>query len=312
MNRPTNILGDISAAEFLKKHWQREPLLVRGALADCAPPLTAEELAGLSLEAEIESRIVTGQGSAAAWELHNGPFSEQFFQQLPDSGWTLLVQAIDLWVPESAALLDCFDFLPRWRLDDIMASYAARGGSVGPHYDQYDVFLIQMEGQRLWKIGARCDAETPLLAETDLRIVADFETTQEWLLNPGDMLYLPPRLSHWGIAKTDCMTFSVGFRSPTLADMLYDLAIEITAQGSDRQYADPVLTPEMASEAIHPAFIQQARKQLLELLSDDELIGDWFARFMTAPKYPDLVEQTEEQRRASINGRNYHNGDTLD
>jgi 50S ribosomal protein L16 3-hydroxylase len=312
MNRPTNILGDISAAEFLKKHWQREPLLVRGALADCAPPLTAEELAGLSLEAEIESRIVTGQGSAAAWELHNGPFSEQFFQQLPDSGWTLLVQAIDLWVPESAALLDCFDFLPRWRLDDIMASYAARGGSVGPHYDQYDVFLIQMEGQRLWKIGARCDAETPLLAETDLRIVEDFETTQEWLLNPGDMLYLPPRLSHWGIAKTDCMTFSVGFRSPTLADMLYDLAIEITAQGSDRQYADPVLTPEMASEAIHPAFIQQARKQLLELLSDDELIGDWFARFMTAPKYPDLVEQTEEQRRASINGRNYHNGDTLD
>ena len=306
------MLGDITATEFLAKHWQREPLLVRGALPDYSSPVSADELAGLALEADVESRIIVENGPTGPWEVQHGPFKEQDFQQLPDAAWTLLVQAIDLWVPETKSILQHFEFLPPWRLDDIMASYAAKAGSVGPHFDQYDVFLLQVEGQRRWQIGRECDAQTPLLTGTDLAIVEDFEPTREWLLNPGDMLYLPPRLSHWGIAETECMTFSVGFRSPTLADMLGDLAIELSAQGNDRHYTDPALTPDMANTEIHPAFIEQARKLLHEVLSDESLLEDWFARFMTAPKYPDLEEQTHEQRNASIAGRSYRNGDLIE
>ncbi len=311
-DKSANILGDLAPADFLLHHWQRQPLLIRGALPEVKSPISADELAGLSLEEEVESRIVMERGADGPWSVQRGPFAPELYQQLPERDWTLLVQAVDLWVPEVKELLDLFDFLPRWRLDDIMISYACAGGSVGPHFDQYDVFLLQVEGQRRWQIGDACTSATPLLADTELSIIDNFEPRQEWLLSPGDMLYLPPGIGHWGVAETECLTYSVGFRSPTVADMLGDLAVELLTQGHRQHYRDPPLTPAMAGDVIHGDFIHQAKAQMFELLNNDALIEDWFARFMTAPKYPDLEEQTEEERHASIRGRRYFNGDAAD
>jgi 50S ribosomal protein L16 3-hydroxylase len=306
------VLGGLSATEFLETHWQRKPLLVRQALPNYRSPVSADELAGLALEDEIESRLVLEQGADGPWALRHGPFQDEDFQNLPDEAWTLLVQAVDLWVPEVSVLLEQFNFLPKWRLDDVMISYAAAQGSVGPHFDQYDVFLLQVEGVRRWQVGRSCDASCPVLANTDLRILEDFEVEQEWLLQPGDMLYVPPGIAHWGVAQTPGLTFSIGFRSPNLADMLGELAMDIGEQPNTPHYVDPPLEPSMASDEINPVFVAQAKQQLLALIDDDALIADWFARYMTSPKYPDLTGLTDEQRTASVNGRRYRNGESLD
>ena len=186
MTNPFPVLGDISAEEFLADYWQKKPLLIRNAIPNFEPPVDGDELAGMALEQEVESRLVVG----ADWQLEHGPFTEERFQTLPSTDWTLLVQAVDLWVPEVAELLHEFNFLPPWRLDDIMVSYAEAGGSVGPHFDYYDVFLLQGAGQRRWQIGQRCDNDTPLATGTDLKIIADFKATNEWVLNTGDMLWV--------------------------------------------------------------------------------------------------------------------------
>ncbi|MFA5548887.1 MAG: cupin domain-containing protein [Porticoccaceae bacterium] len=278
----------IDAAIFLRDYWQQRPLLMRGALPGFRSPLDGDELAGLALEDEVESRIVIRDGDSGPWELHQGPFSEADFARLPPTPWTLLVQGVDLWVPEVRAVLEHFPFLPRWRIDDIMVSYATDGGGVGPHFDYYDVFLIQGQGRRAWSIGEACDETSPRLAGTPLKILADFAPTESWVLEPGDILYLPPRIAHFGVADGECMTFSLGFRAPTAGEMLDDLATEVLSQGPRHFYRDPPLTPAMASEVIAPPFIDQARQLLLDALDDRELLADWFARFMTRPKYPDL------------------------
>ena len=304
------MLGDLSADAFLRRYWQQEPLLIRKALANYQSPISADELAGLALESEVESRLVECQGRD--WTLKHGPFTEEDFLSLPEKDWTLLVQGVDLWVPEVQALLSQFAFLPPWRLDDVMVSFACPGGSVGPHFDQYDVFLLQVEGQRRWQIGGRCSSETPMRDDSPLRILKEFEADEEWLLEPGDMLYLPPGVAHWGVAETECLTYSIGFRSPSIADMLGDLSVELMTQGYDAHYRDPALTPNMASLNIDQAFIDQAKRQLWQAINDDDLISDWFARFMTATKYPELEEATEEERHASVRGRRYFNGDSVD
>jgi 50S ribosomal protein L16 3-hydroxylase len=201
---------------FLARHWQRKPLLIRAALDNFSPPLDRHELAGLALEEGVESRIIEHRDGL--WQLHHGPFSEQDFQR--DFPWTLLVQAVDHHIPEVSALRRLVDFLPQWRMDDVMASYAVDGGSVGPHYDNYDVFLLQGEGERLWKLGQFCDAASTLLPHDELRILDTFECEQEYLLGPGDMLYVPPGIAHWGIAQGECTTFSIGFRAPRINDMV--------------------------------------------------------------------------------------------
>lgn len=307
-----NILGDLTPNRFLLDYWQQEPLLVRGALPEYHSPVSPDELAGLALENDVESRLVLERGSAGPWELRHGPFQDADFLELPERDWTLLVQAVDLWVPEVGELLRRFDFLPPWRFDDVMVSYAVPGGSVGPHVDQYDVFLLQVEGERQWRIGEILGAEAALLPDTDLRILEHFEASQEWMLGPGDMLYLPPRLSHWGVAVSECLTYSIGFRAPTTSELLGDLATEMLAQDRDFHYSDPPLTSELASEEISPEFIKQVKLLLHQALDDDEFVADWFARFMTAPKYAGLEGETGEQRCARVNGVHYQNGERLD
>ncbi len=306
-----SILKDISAEQFLAEYWQQKPLLIRNALTDFKCPIDPDELAGLACEAEVESRLIEqtlGDQNQPTWQLSHGPFDEDELTRLATTNWTLLVQAVDLWVPEFKELLNRFSFLPPWRLDDIMVSYAAPGGSVGPHFDYYDVFLVQVHGQRQWQVGEKCSAQTPLRTDTPLRILADFHANQEWTLEPGDILYLPPTVAHWGSAIDACMTCSVGFRAPTLSEMLGDLAACISEAGDTHYLTDPPLTLDMASTDIDGGFIDQARALLQQVLDDKQLLADWYARYMTSPKYPDLVDLTGEQRIAEIHGIRYENG----
>ena len=299
--------GEVGVDEFLQEYWQQKPLLIRQALPGYISPISPDELAGLALEEEVESRLV--EGGSNNWSLRHGPFTEQDFLDLPEQDWTLLVQAVDLWVPEVRQLLERFDFLPPWRLDDVMVSFACPGGSVGPHFDQYDVFLLQVEGTRRWQIGGHCDRNTPLQADCPMRVLESFSSQQEWLLEPGDMLYLPPGIAHWGVAESECLTYSIGFRSPSIADLLGDLAVELMAQGYEAHYRDPAMSQALTGREIDPTFVAQAKQQLWQAIDNDDLIGDWFARFMTAPKYPELAEMTQEERRANWRNRRYCNGD---
>ncbi len=294
----------ITAEVFLRDYWQRQPLLIRQGLPGFVSPIDGDELAGLAMEAEAESRLVLEQGYQKPWELHHGPFSEADFARLPATPWTLLVQGVDLWLAEVQAILDDFDFLPRWRMDDIMVSYANDGGSVGPHFDYYDVFLIQGAGRRHWSIGPLCDETTPLREGTELKLLDSFTPTASWTLEPGDILYLPPCVPHHGVARGECLTYSLGFRAPTAGEMLDDLDTEVISRGGGGHYRDPPLTPAMAGERIDPAFVERARDLLLSVLDDRQQLGEWFASYMTRPKYPALDdEHGDNDRRALVPGR---------
>ena len=212
-------LDAFDADAFLRDHWQKKPLLIRNPWSGWRNPLDPDELAGLACEDGVESRLVRHKRSGL--KVEQGPFGAARFAKVGKAPWTLLVQAVDQLVPEVAALIDPFRFIPNWRIDDVMVSYATDGGGVGAHFDQYDVFLIQGLGQRRWQIGALCDADTELLPHDDLRLLAKFEPSDEWVLNPGDILYLPPRFAHNGVAVgDDCMTYSIGFRAPSRAELI--------------------------------------------------------------------------------------------
>ena len=302
-----SILGDLTADQFLAEYWQKKPLLIRNAIPNFEPPIDGDDLAGLSLEAEVESRLVIGDD----WALEHGPFEESRFASLPEQNWSLLVQGVDLWVPEVADLLSSFDFLPSWRVDDIMVSYAEDGGNVGPHFDYYDVFLIQGEGQRHWQIGQLCSEADLHTDSTPLKILKNLEVLDEWTLNPGDMLYLPPKIAHHGVAIGQCTTFSVGFRAPAATEMLDDLATELLSRDiTPNHLQDPPLNAAMANEPISGAYIQQVKELLQQTLDDEQMLGEWFAQFMTEPKYPSLVGMTEELRSASLENRPVEGSDT--
>lgn len=229
----------LPAARFMREHWQKEPLLMRGAARGLAHP-GAGLLAGLALEPEVESRIVSGQGP---YRLSQGPFSADTFTQLPPRDWTLLVQSVDHYLTEVSLVLDSFDFLPAWRLEDVMISYATRGGGVGPHYDRYDVFLMQASGTRRWRLGPPCPPDAPLDPDSDLRVLRDMAVKREYVMVPGDVLYLPPWVAHWGLAEDDdCVTWSVGLRAPDPADLL-DRAAEQAMVHRGGLYNDPERRP---------------------------------------------------------------------
>ncbi|UFQ95908.1 cupin domain-containing protein [Pseudomonas wenzhouensis] len=290
---PLQLLGGLTAREFLRDYWQKKPLLVRQAIPDFESPISPDELAGLALEEEVESRLVIEHGKRP-WELQRGPFNEDTFQGLPERDWTLLVQAVDQFVPEVAELLEDFKFLPKWRIDDLMISFAAPGGGVGPHFDNYDVFLLQAHGHRRWQIGQMCDADSPLLPHADLKILAEFEPTDEWVLAPGDMLYLPPCLAHCGTAEDDCMTYSVGFRAPSAAEVLTHFT-DFLGQflPDEERYSDADIQPSEDPNQIQRDALERLKALLNEHMSDERLLMTWFGQFMTEPKYPELVAGIE-------------------
>ncbi|AIL62592.1 ribosomal protein uL16 3-hydroxylase [Pseudomonas alkylphenolica] len=286
---PLQLLGGLTAREFMRDYWQKKPLLVRQAFTDFESPIDADELAGLALEEEVESRLVIEHGERP-WELRRGPFEEDTFSTLPERDWTLLVQAVDQFVPEVHELLEHFRFLPSWRIDDVMISFAAPGGSVGPHFDNYDVFLLQGQGKRNWKIGQMCDSDSPLLEHADLRILAEFEQSGEWTLEPGDMLYLPPRLAHYGIAEDDCLTYSVGFRAPSAAEVLTHFTDFLSQFLPDEErYTDADAQPVSDPHQIQHDALGRLKNLLTEHMGDERLLLTWFGQFMTEPRYPELV-----------------------
>lgn len=291
---PLQLLGGLTARQFMRDYWQKKPLLVRQAFTDFESPIDADELAGLALEEEVESRLVLEHGETP-WELRRGPFTEETFSTLPERDWTLLVQSVDQFVPEVGELLEHFRFLPSWRIDDVMISFAAPGGSVGPHFDNYDVFLLQGHGKRNWKVGQMCNSDSPLLEHADLRILADFEQSDEWTLEPGDMLYLPPRLAHYGVAEDNCLTYSVGFRAPSAAEVLTHFTDFLGQFLTDEErYSDADAQPvsDDPHQIQHDA-LGRLKSLLNEHMGDERLLLTWFGQFMTEPRYPELVSGEE-------------------
>ena len=280
-----SILGGLSPDEFLATYWQKKPLLVRGALPDFTSPLAPEELAGLALEEDVAARLILQEGGAYPWELRYGPFSEEDFTSLPATHWTLLVQEVDRLVPDVAEMLEAFRFIPDWRVDDVMASYAPEGGGVGAHVDQYDVFLIQGLGHRRWQIAYEPVEDEQIVPDLDVRMLADFRPDEDWVLAPGDMLYLPPRIAHHGVALDDCITYSVGFRAPSHAEIMGGFAGYLSETlGPARRYRDPDLTRQEHPGEITEAALARVADVLRDLSQDDEAIRHWFGRQMTEPK----------------------------
>ena len=281
-------LDAFDAAAFLRDHWQKQPLLIRNPWVKWRNPLDPDELAGLACEGGIESRLVRQLRSGL--KVEQGPFLAARFGKPGSAPWTLLVQAVDHSVPDVAALIDPFRFVPNWRIDDVMVSFATDGGGVGAHFDQYDVFLIQGLGQRRWQIGAPCDAATNLKPHEDLRLLAEFEPTEEWVLDPGDILYLPPRIAHNGIAVgDDCMTYSIGFRAPARSELIAHYCDHLLSQlPEDDRYADPDLVLAANPGEIPPAALTRLRGMIAEMIADDAGFARWFGTYSSAPKYPDI------------------------
>ncbi len=290
-----NRFAPITVDEFLAEYWQRKPLLVRGAFADFDCPITPEELGGLALEEEVESRLIQEKGGEHPWQVRNGPFEETDLNTLPDSHWTLLVQEINKHVPEFALLQEQFNFLPNWRLDDVMVSFAPEHGSVGPHADNYDVFIIQGSGRRRWQINRTEPTDKDLIPGLPLKIMKAFEPEEEWILEPGDMLYLPPGCAHHGVALEDSLSYSVGYRAPTVGDMLSAFYGEaIAGQPTERFYRDPGLSLQDNPGEIAMAAREQVRAIIRAIATDDAAIDHWFGRFITDIRPGHYVPEPDE------------------
>lgn len=268
---------------FLRDYWQKRPLLIRAAFPGFVSPISPEDLAGLACEDAALSRVVLHDRKRDRWELRTGPFSEESFPKLPRKDWTLLVQDVDKWDMDIRALLDRFRFLPAWRMDDVMVSFAAPGGSVGAHVDQYDVFLLQAMGHRRWQIDSRPDAPRGFRPDVELKLLSQFSPDHDWVLGPGDMLYLPPGVPHHGVAEDACLTFSVGMRAPSQAELMVDLAEELAAAlPEDARYADPDLALPADPWEIDEAAFGRVRAALQGLQALDETaLRRWFGRFIT-------------------------------
>lgn len=270
-------------AQFLHDYWQKRPLLIRNALPGFITPIEPEDLAGLACEEAALSRIVSHDRSTDSYALRSGPFREDEFPGMPQQDWTLLVQDVDKWDADVAALLPYFGFLPRWRVDDIMISFAAPGGSVGAHVDQCDVFLLQAKGQRRWQIDARPNAPLEVRPDAELRLLQRFDPSHDWVLQPGDLLYLPPGVPRHGVAVDACLTISIGMRAPSQSELLLDLAEQIASELPDeRRYADPDLSPSRDPNRIDDAALARVRAGVASLLdADDKVLRDWFGGFIT-------------------------------
>ncbi|AJC44969.1 cupin domain-containing protein [Xanthomonas sacchari] len=285
--RPGQPLG-MPAATFLRDYWHKRPLLIRNAFPGFVSPIEPGDLAGLACEEGALSRLIEHDRANDRWRVRSGPFQEHEFPGMPDHDWTLLVQDVDKWDPDIRALLEQFRFLPRWRVDDVMVSFAARGGSVGAHVDHYDVFLLQAHGHRRWQIDAsvalgRPAPPTDFRDDVELKLLRQFDPTHDWVLGPGDMLYLPPLVPHHGVAEDACLTFSVGMRAPSSAELIADY-LDTLIDGADEalRYHDEDLQAPADPYEIDAAAMGRVVEALNALrMNDPDKLGAWFGRFIT-------------------------------
>ncbi len=276
----TTLLGGLSPGQFLAEYWQKKPLLVKQAIPGFSGVLSRDDVFDLACNPDVESRLV--RCTEGEWSLDRGPFKRSALKGKKHP-WTVLVQGVNLWIPDGDALLHRFDFIPQARLDDLMVSYAVEGGGVGPHFDHYDVFLIQGLGKRRWQIGDQSDRS--LLPDAPLKILADFQPTLDWVLEPGDMLYLPPHWAHNGTAIGECMTYSVGFRSPTAQEMGAAFLEWMQERlHLDGLYEDPDLEVPRHSGEIGPGMVEQVEAMIARIRWSTEDVGDFLGHYLTEPK----------------------------
>jgi len=306
----------LTQQQFLTQYWQKKPLLIRQAWQEFVPVLSVNELAGLACEEDIESRLIEEHGKTGQWALRHGPFTEADFAKLPETHWTLLVQDVDKHVPELAEVMKRFNFIPDWRRDDLMVSYAPEGGSVGPHTDGYDVFLLQAKGIRRWQISEAPVFEAEFIDGLDLKILKSFDADESWELQPGDMLYLPPHFAHHGVALNDCMTFSIGFRAPTQAEILDAFLHSLTEQDKGQQrYRDPGLQVTEDDKQIDIATLRRFKQSLINCIEQsDTVLLDALGRLLTETK-PSLElladELIADEDDAMALAENFARGDVL-
>lgn len=283
--RTLPLLGGLSPAQFMRRYWQKKPCLIRQAIPGVQPPLARSALFDLAGSEDVESRLITRK--AGAWKLRHGPFGRRQLPSTKQADWTLLVQGLDLHVPAAHELLQQFRFVPEARLDDVMISYATPGGGVGPHTDSYDVFLLQVSGQRRWRVGPVKDQS--LVPGMPVKLLAQFDPTEEWLLEPGDMLYVPPRWGHDGIAESeDCMTCSVGFRTPTptqtAREVLQRMIDALDAPEHEPHYRDPAQSATDQPGLIPEALQTFAAKAVIDALNDMNSLHCALGETLTEPK----------------------------
>ncbi len=286
-------LKNFNVDNFLANYWQKKPLVIRQALPGFKSIITPEELAGLACEEGVHSRLVLEKDGEVPWQLSYGPFTDENFTSLPETHYSLLVSECEKWIPELQELVDCFNFIPKWRIDDLMISYAPQHGSVGPHIDEYDVFLIQANGQRLWSIEQTVNDQPELFADMDLAILKEFSADQEWLLEPGDILYLPPKLAHHGIAVGDgCMTYSVGFRAPAVSDIMDSFLLETSDKKlTDERYHDVALDIQRNPAEIKVEDVLNFKSMVYKLLDKSvELWPDIVGKLLSDSTLSDDVE----------------------
>jgi len=284
ITQPLSLLGGLTPEQFMKRHWQKKPLLVRQAIPGFKPLLDRAALFALASGEDVESRFV-GHG-AKGWQFKRGPFERRVLPPLKNPDWTLLVQGVDLHSEPVHALMQQFRFVPDARLDDVMISYATDGGGVGPHFDSYDVFLLQAHGQRRWRIGRQKDLS--LVDGLPLKILANFTPEEEFVLDPGDMLYLPPRWAHDGIAVGECMTYSIGFRQPNRGELARELLMRLAEDAEDAvgsaAYRDPGQPAVATPGGIPPQMLDFARDALQAVLDDPAELQCLLGEYLSEPK----------------------------
>ena len=292
MNKPLQLINNLTPEQFLAKYWQKKPLLIKNAMPNFTGLLSPNDLAGLACEDDVEARIV--KQSKGKWSVQKSPFDEAFFAKLPAKNWTLLVQSVNHHLIEAADLLAQFNFIPHARLDDLMVSYAPVGGGVGAHVDSYDVFLLQGTGRRRWKISAQTDLSW--VEDAPLKTLKNFVSEQEWLLEAGDMLYLPPQIAHCGISESDdCMTYSIGFSAPKTQELQHEflsyLQDNISAEGL---YVDPDLKLQTHPAEISADMINNVSQMLQKITWNKDNVADFLGKYLTEPKL-DMVFEPNRQ-----------------
>jgi 50S ribosomal protein L16 3-hydroxylase len=282
MNTKLPLLGGLTVNEFLRDYWQKKPLLIRQAVPGFKGLLNPQQLIELACRDDVQARLVTHQRNN--WEVRNEPFEPGDFEGLTKKGkWSVLVQGVNHFLPKAAELVKQFSFIPHARLDDLMVSYAPKGGGVGPHFDAYDVFLVQGYGHRRWQISTQDDRE--LIPNAPLRVLQRFNVEQEWVLAPGDMLYLPPQCGHNGIAEDDCMTYSIGFRTPWYQELAEQFLVYLQDRIEiDGTYADPDLKTQKHPSEISADMLQQVAQAIRKVQWDDEDVANFLGCYLSEPK----------------------------